>query len=304
MDSVPARAHGSPRPAFLTRAGPRRILTVTRAALDGWWRDDVPRMGAALAYYTLFSLAPILIVVVAIGGLIFGPEAVQGQIVGQIDGLVGHQGAEAVQSLLKSANRDSAGVLTTIVGVVTFLLGATGAFLELQGDLDRIFRVQRPPLGGLFKDLILQRIISFGLVMAFAFLLITALVVSAALTALNTLIGNAFLGAQVVLRVVDILVSIGVLTVLFAMIYRVLPDIRLAWSDVWVGGLATALLFTIGKTLIGLYIGASSTASSYGAAGSVVVLLVWVYYSAQIVLLGAEFTRAWAGAGAGRRVGG
>jgi membrane protein len=272
----------------MTAAG---LWIVLKHAFVGWWGDNVPRMGAALAYYTLFSLAPILIVAIAIAGLAFGQEAVRGEIVGQIDGLVGHQGAQAVQGMLEGAARPSSSIPATIIGIITFFLGATGAFLELQTDLDAIWRVTPKQSRSFLQALLKQRLISFGLVLGFAFLLLTSLVVSAALAALHTYMGTAFPGVAVLWEALDVLVSLAVITALFAMIYKVLPDVKLAWRDVWVGGLVTAGLFTIGKSLIGFYIGSSAFSSTYGAAGSVIVVLVWVYYSAQIVLLGAEFTR-------------
>jgi membrane protein len=270
-----------------------RLWTVLKAAFAGWLNDNVPRMGAALAYYTLFSLAPILIVAIAIAGLAFGPQAVRGEIVGQIQGLVGREGAQAVQAMLEGAAKPSSSIPATIIGVITFFLGATGAFLELQADLDAIWRVKPKSRGNFLRDLLMQRLISFGLVLGFGFLLLTSLVVSTALAAVNTYMGNAFPGVAVLWEALNVIVSLIVITLLFAMIYKVLPDVRLTWSDVWVGALVTAGLFTIGKFLIGLYLGASSFASTYGAAGSVVVVLVWVYYSSQIILLGAEFTRAY-----------
>jgi membrane protein len=250
-------------------------------------------MGAALAYYTLFALAPILIVAIAIAGVAFGPEAVRGEIVGQIQGLVGREGALAVQAMLEGAAKPSSSVPATIIGIITFFLGATGAFLELQTDLDAIWRVKPKSRGNFLRDLLMQRVISFGLVLGFGFLLLTSLVVSAALAALHTYMGNAFPGVSVLWEALNVIVSLIVITLLFAMIYKVLPDVKLAWGDVWVGALVTAGLFTIGKFLIGLYIGTSAVGSTYGAAGSVIVVLVWVYYSSQIILLGAEFTRAY-----------
>jgi membrane protein len=281
---------GRPGNAALT---PDRLWTVLKAAFAGWWNDNVPRMGAALAYYTLFALAPILIVAIAVAGLAFGPEAVRGEIVGQIEGLVGRDGAQAVQAMLEGASKPSSSIPATIIGIITFFLGATGAFLELQADLDAIWRVKPKSRGNFLKDLLMQRFISFGLVLGFAFLLLTSLVVSAALAAVHTYMGNAFPGVAVLWEALNVIVSLIVITLLFAMIYKVLPDVKLTWSDVWVGALVTAGLFTIGKFLIGLYLGTSSFGSTYGAAGSVVVVLVWVYYSSQIILLGAEFTRAY-----------
>lgn len=272
---------------------PNQLWKVAKQAVSGWWNDNVPRMGAALAYYTLFALAPILVVAIAIAGLAFGPEAVRGQIVGQIEGLVGRDGALAVQAMLEGAAKPSSSIPATVIGIITFFLGATGAFLELQDDLDAIWRVKPRSRGNFLRDLVTQRLISFGLVLGFGFLLLTSLVVSAALAALHTYMGNAFPGVAVLWEALDVIVSLGVITLLFAMIYKVLPDVKLAWRDVWVGGLITAGLFTMGKFLIGLYLGTSAVASTYGAAGSVIVVLVWVYYSSQIVLLGAEFTRAY-----------
>jgi membrane protein len=282
-------SHSKPgRAGVLT---PGALWTVLKHAFQGWWDDNVPRMGAALAYYTLFSLAPVLIVAIAVAGLAFGPEAVRGEIVGQIEGLVGRGGAEAVQAMLEGAAKPSSSILATIIGIITFFLGATGAFLELQTDLDAIWRVKPKQSGNFLQALLKQRLISFGLVFGFSFLLLTSLVVSAALAALHTYMGNAFPGVTALWEALNVVVSLAVITALFAMIYKVLPDVKLSWGDVWIGGLVTAGLFTIGKSLIGLYIGTSAFGSTYGAAGSVIVVLVWVYYSAQVILLGAEFTR-------------
>ena len=267
------------------------LAVVLRRAIAGWWNDNVPHLGAALSYYTLFSLAPILIVAMSIAGLAFGSEAVRGEIVGQIDGLVGHDGAVAVQAMLEGASKPSSSIPATIIGVITFFLGATGAFLELQTALNAIWRVKPKASANFLRALVIDRLISFGLVVAVGFLLLTSLLVSAGLAALDKYMGQAFPGVAIVWQALNVLVSLGVISVMFAMIYKLLPDVDLAWSDVWVGGLVTAGLFTLGKFLIGLYLGTSSLASSYGAAGSVIVLLVWVYYSAQVVLLGAEFTR-------------
>jgi membrane protein len=272
---------------------PERLWTVLKQAFAGWWDDNVPRMGAALAYYTLIALAPILVVAITVGGMVFGRDAVRGEIVGQIQGLVGRDGALAVQAMLEAAATSSLSVPVAIIGVITFFLGATGAFLELQADLDSIWRVKPRSRGNFLRDLVMQRMISFGLVLGFAFLLLTSLIVSAALAALHTYMGNTFPGVAMLWATVNAAVSLGVITLLFAMIYKTLPDVKLAWADVWVGALVTAALFTVGKFLIGIYLGTSSFSSTYGTAGSVIVVLVWVYYSSQIVLLGAEFTRAY-----------
>jgi membrane protein len=234
----------------------------------------------------------VIIVAIGIAGLVFGPEAVRGQIVHQVDDLIGLEGGRAVQALLQGASNHSAGVLATVIGSITFLLGATGAFLELQYALNTIWRVAPKATAGL-RDFLVQRLVSFGLVVAIGFLLMVSLAVSAALAAFSGWLNASVPGMAFVWMAVNFVISIAVTTVLFALVYKVLPDVELDWPDVWIGALMTSVLFAIGKTVIGLYIGQSSTASSYGAAGSVVVLLLWVYYSAQIVLFGAELTRAY-----------
>ena len=277
----PARSH------ILT---PGSLWWVLKHAVVGWWNDNVPRLGASLAYYTLFALAPILVVAIGVAGLVFGADAVRGEVVGQIEGLVGRQGAEAVQAMIQGAARPSTSRLATGIGLVTAFLGATGAFIELQTALNAIWRVQPRP-GVSVLAFLKQRLISFGLVVGVGFLLLVSLLVNAALAAFNRYLGRIFPTLTAVWDASNVLVSLAVVTLLFAMVYQVLPDVRLRWRDVWVGALVTAGFFSIGKQLIGLYLGTSTLASSYGAAGSVVVLLVWVYYSAQVVLLGAEFTR-------------
>ena len=284
-DSAPRR-----RRARITLGALGAIL---RRSVAGWWNDNVPRLGASLAYYTLFALAPILIVAISIGGLVFGPEAVRGEIVGQIQGLIGREGAEAVQSMLEGASRPGSSIAATVVGIITFFLGATGAFLELQTALNAIWHVEPKSDGSFWRELVMQRVISFGLVVAIGFLLLTSLLVSAALAAIHRYMGTAFPGVVVLWEALNVIVSLTVITLLFALIYKVLPDVKLSWRDVWVGALVTAGLFSIGRLVIGLYLGTASIASTYGAAGSVIVILVWVYYSAQIILLGAEFTRAY-----------
>jgi membrane protein len=272
---------------------PGALWSITKQALSGWWNDNVPRLGASLSYYTLFAMAPILIVAIAIAGFFFGAEAVRGEIVGQIRGLVGEEGAIAVQGMLEGAAQRSASLVATSIGIITFFIGATGAFLELQTALNGIWRVKPKEGSKWWKELVIQRMVSFGLVIAVGFLLLVSLVVSAALSALHRYMGVTFPALAELWNAANLLVSFGVITLLFALVYRILPDVRLAWRDVWLGAVVTAGLFTVGKSLIGLYLGTSGIASTYGAAGSVVVLLIWVYYSAQIVLLGAEFTRAW-----------
>lgn len=263
-----------------------------KRTLAGWWNDNVPRLGASLAYYTLFAIAPVLLVAIAIAGLVFGPEAVRGEITSQLRDLLGPQGARTVQSMLEGAARRKTGILATVIGVVTFALTSTGAFLELQAALNNIWRVKPKP-GVSVASFFLARLKSFALVVAVGFLLLVSLAVSAALAALGKYLGGLMPGWVTAGVILNLAVSLLVITLLFALVYKTLPDVRLGWGDVWVGAAVTAVLFTIGKSLIGLYIGRTSTTSTYGAAGSVVVVLLWVYYASQIVLLGAEFTRVY-----------
>jgi membrane protein len=276
----------------MVKMGAGELWDVTKEAAAAWWNDNISRLGASLSYYTLFSLAPMLVIAIAIAGFVFGAEAARGEIVDQIQGLVGRDGARAVQAMLQGAAKRSSGILATIVGLVTLVVGATGVFLELQAALNGIWRVKPKPSAGIM-GVLRQRLISFGLVVGVGFLLLVSLVVSAALAALGKFLGSYMPGYAVLGQALNVLLSLAVITLLFAMVYKVLPDVELAWRDVWVGGLVTAGLFSIGKLVIGLYLGTSSTASTYGAAASVIVLLLWVYYSSQIVLLGAEFTRAY-----------
>ena len=269
------------------------MLSIFGTALRAWWDDDVQRLGASLAYYTLFAIAPVLLVATAMAGMVFGDVAVRGEIVGQLDQLIGREGARAVQSLLEGASQRQSGIVATIIGSVAFLVAATGAFLELQSALNTIWRVKPKP-GVHLRALAFDRLRSFGLVVAIGFLLMVSLAVTAALAALGGWLSGRSPGTPIVWSAVTVLVSVVVTTALFALLYRVLPDVRLRWRDVSMGAFVTAVLFTVGQQVIGLYLGQSSVASSYGAAGSVMILLLWVYYSCQILLLGAEFTRAYA----------
>ncbi|MCA1853785.1 MAG: YihY/virulence factor BrkB family protein, partial [Beggiatoa sp.] len=251
--------------------------------------DRAPSMGAALSYYTVFSLAPLLVIVIGIAGLFFGEEAARGAIVGELQGLIGDEGARAINELIENAGKKGTGFVATIVGIVALLVGASGVFVELQDDLDRIWKVP-PRVGAGIINFIRARLLTFGMVLAFGFLLLVALVLHAALAALGKYWGGIFEGTEWLLHLINFLISFGVVTALFAMIYKILPNLKIEWDDVWIGAIATAFLFTLGKFVIGLYLGKSAVASSYGAAGAVVILLIWMYYSAQIFLLGAEFT--------------
>ncbi len=272
----------------------RRQLELGKAAVKAWSDDYAPSMGAALSYYTLFSIAPLLIVVIAVAGMVFGQEAAQGAIVGQLRGIMGEEGAVAVEGMLKAAREPAKSLVATLAGIATLLLGSTAIFAELQSALDRIWRVPAAKKESGIWSLLRKRVLSFGLVLALGFLLLISLVASAALAALGKWWGGWFGGWDVFLEIVNFAVSFGIFTVLFAMIYKIMPRAKIPWHDVWTGATVTALLFTIGKVLIGLYLGKSSLASGFGAAGSLVVLLVWVYYSAQIFLLGAEYTWVYA----------
>lgn len=258
------------------------------------WRDDyAPSMGAALAYYTLFSITPLLLIVISVAGLAFGEAAARGEIFGQIAGLVGAQSARTIEAMLDALNEPEAGIAGTSIGLVVLLIGATSVFAELQDAMDRIWRSPSPPIAGLWA-LLRARLLSLGLVLGIGFLLIVSLILSAALAAFGKWWG-AWFGDWVLLAdALNFGLSFAFVSAVFAMIYKWMPRARVAWRDVVIGAVITALLFTLGKSLIGLYIGRSGVASPFGAAGSLVVLLVWVYWSAQIFLLGAEFTWVYA----------
>jgi membrane protein len=261
-----------------------------RQAGFAWIDDYASSMGAALAYYTIFSLAPLLVLVIAVAGLAFGADAARGEIVSQLSGLVGHDGAVAIQGLLKSANHPTESLVASVVSIATLLLGATSVFVELQSSLDRIWRAPALTNGSGLKSLLRMRLHSLGLVVSIGFLLLVSLVVSAVLSALGSWWRSWFGGWAIVLQATNQLVSFGIITALFAMMYKILPRVSVSWNDVWIGSSTTALLFTLGKFAIGFYLGKAGVTSGFGAAGSIVLLLVWVYYSSQIFLFGAEFT--------------
>jgi len=272
----------------------RQFYDFMKEAIQSWVDDYAPSMGAALSYYTLFSLAPLLLIVISVAGLVFGEEAARGHISPTLGGFLGPEGAIAIEGLLKSVRLQNQGIVGTVFGVVLLLVGATSVFAELQSALDRIWRApERNKPSGLM-GLVRARLLSFGLILGLGFLMIVSLIASAALTVLGDWWAPLFGGWDMVLQGVNFVVSFGLVTAVFAMIYKFMPSVRIAWRDVWVGAVATAALFTVGKFLIGLYIGNSAVTSGFGAASSIVVLLVWVYYSAQIFLVGAEFTWVYA----------
>lgn len=310
----PPAAGPAPLPATATLPLPAAARTaplwalpwqLLRRSVSAWIDDDAASLGAALAYYTLFSLAPLLLIVIAVAGMVFGADAARGQIVGQLQGLMGPTGATAVQGLLESVNQPAGGVLATAVGVLLMLLGATTVFAELQNTLDRIWRAPARPAGGLWS-LLRARVLSFGMILGLGFLLIVSLVASAAVAALKEW-WAPWLGASVQslatlpLAALNSALGFALVTLVFAMIYKVMPRVRIEWTDVWVGALVTSALFEGGRWLIGLYLGTGAVTSGFGAAGSLVAVLVWVYYSAQIFLLGAEFTWVYAHALGSRR---
>jgi membrane protein len=271
---------------------PAQAWSLLKRAFADFQADSAARLGASLAYYTLFSLAPLLLAAIAIAGLFFGQSAAEGRLVGELEGVVGEAGAQAVRELLENARSKPAGVAATLVALVTLLVGASGVFLELKGALNTVWDVENPP-GGMLA-MLRNRLAAFALVLAVGFLLLVALVVSAALSALGNLVGSYVETPKLVLELANTLVSFAVITLLFAMLFKFLPDTEVAWKDVWVGAAITSVLFAIGKFLIGLYLGRSSVTSAYGAAGSVVVLMLWVYYAGQIFYFGAELTQAYA----------
>jgi len=263
-------------------------------AFKGWSEDYAPSMGAALSYYSVFSLAPLLLIVISIAGLAFGDEVARGEVFAQIRGLMGDASAHAVEELLASLSKPSRGITSTLISAGALLIGATTVFGELQDALDRIWRApMRERSGGLW-GLLRSRLLSFGMILGIAFLLIVSLVASAAIAALGRWWSAAFGEWELLLQAVNALVGFGLTTAVFAMIYKLMPRVDVRWHDVWLGAATTALLFTIGRMLIWLYIGKSGIASGFGAAGSVAIIFVWVYYSAQIFLLGAEFTWVYA----------
>jgi membrane protein len=294
-DAAPAVA-APPRPKFEQTSASwiGREWQIFLAAANAWVDDYAPSMGAALSYYTLFSLAPLLVLIIAIAGMVFGQDAAQGAIIAQLQGIMGKEGATAVQGLLQAAREPSTGVIASIVGGFLLLLGATAIFAELQTDLDRIWEVPAKDKPSGIWGWLRSRVLSFGLVLGLAFMLMISLVVSAALAATSDWLSGGNAAESVLASVLNFVVSFGLFTVLFAMIYKIMPTAKISWHDVWMGAAVTALLFNVGKSLIGLYLAKSSVASGFGAAGSFVILVAWFYYSAQIFLFGAEYTWVYA----------
>ena len=268
----------------------REIPRLSRLALKGWKADNCLSMGAALAFYSLLSMAPLLVLVITLAGVFIGRDEAHALLLTQMSGLLGETGAEGVRSVLSSASRDSDGIVQTAVSFLALIIGATTVFGELQDDLNRIWKSEPTTGGGVWSQ-VRKRLLSFGLIVVIGFLLLTSLAVSAAISYMG---GAWFGGNELIARALELVASLAVMTGLFALTFKILPSRRPAFRDVWPGAFMTAALFSIGKFLIGLYIGKSALASDFGAAGTVVVVIVWVYYSSQIFFLGAEFTRAYA----------
>jgi membrane protein len=272
------------------KAGFANLLwTLSRDTIAQWIDHNASSLGAALAFYTLFSIAPILVIAMAVAGSIFGAHVAETHVLDQMRALLGDAGANAVQNLLASAHQSGLKGVAAAVGIITLLVGATSVFGELQKTLDFIWK--SPEKGSVaWWRIVRSRILSVGLILGVGFLLMVSLIISASLAALGTWFGAFMAQWKVVVPALDLILSLGLATVLFAMIYKYVPREEIAWGDVWIGGLVTACLFSVGKLLIGLYLGRSSLSSAYGAVGSIMVLILWIYYSAQIFLLGAEFT--------------
>ena len=276
-----------------------RLWQVLRLTGEAFVDDDAWSRGASIAYFTLFSIAPVLLVMIAVAGLVFGREAAQGAVVEQLAGLMGTRTAQALQDMVKSADESLHGVWATVIGLVSIALATSGIFSEVQSSLNRIW--EAPPRRSGLSRLLRARMVSLGLVVALGFVLMVSLAVSAALAAMSDYVRAQLPGLQTALSILDIFLSVGLTTVLFAAMYKVLPDAPIAWREVWLGAAITTALFEGGKYLIALYIGRTDIASSFGAAGAMIVLLLWIFYSAQIFLLGAEFTWAWSQVQRGRK---
>jgi membrane protein len=268
------------------------MVSLISQTFSEFWEDKAERLGAALAYYAAFSMAPLLVIVIAMIDFVYDGDTSK-HVQNQIAMMVGDNAAEAIIATIRGVKSSGHGVTATVISVITLIVGATGVFTQLQDAMNTIWEVTPKPRPFL-RELFRTRLLSFAMVLGICFLLLISLVLSALLTAVSTYFSSMLPGTEFIWRIVDLAASFGVTMLLFTLIYRVLPDVNIAWRDVWIGAAATAVLFTIGKTLIGLYLGHSSFASAYGAAGSIMILLAWVYYSSQILLLGAEFTQVYA----------
>jgi membrane protein len=270
-----------------------RLLQLT---YEGWKEDRASRLAAALAYYTMFSLAPLLVIIIGLIGLFWEVDAVRAELLMQIQGMVGAQGASFIGDMISSPSGSGKDLLATIIGLITLLFGALGVFNELHNSLNIIWEVEEEKTKGVFqtiKKVVIDRLLSFTMILGIGFLLLVSLVISAGLSASQEALGNMIPLSEVILQIINLLISIGVITVLFALMFKFLPDVDIPWSDVIVGAFMTSVFFSLGKMIIGVYLGNSAVASTFGAAGSLVIILVWIYYSAQILFFGAEFTQVY-----------
>jgi membrane protein len=265
-------------------------FAMMKQTVSEWIDQDISRLGAALAFYTLFAIAPLFVIVLAIAGFWFGEAAARRELFSQVSGLVGNEGGEAIQALVSAAHKPKTSTWATMIAVITLFIGATGVFVQLQDALNSVWGVRREAGRGV-RHFIRDRLLSFALIVGIGFLLLVSLILSAGLSALGKFMVGLLPDQEAVWQGVNFVISFSVITFLFGMIFKVLPDVRIAWRDVWVGAMITALLFNVGKLLLGLYLGRSSVTSAYGAAGSLVIVLLWVYYSAQILFFGAKFTQ-------------
>ena len=271
----------------------RSIFKLLQEAFKEWQDDKVSLLAAALAYYTVFSITPLLVIAIAIAGAVFGRDTAKGEIIQQMNGLVGEQGAQVIETALANADQPQLSSIASIISIVVLLIGASGVFAQLQQALNAVWDVKAKPNNGIW-EFIRKRLLSFGMVLVIGFLLLVSLVLSAMLSGIGKLELNILPGLAPIWQLVNFAISFGFVSLLFALIYYYLPDVKIRWKDVWVGAIITAMLFTVGKFLIGLYLGRGSLGSAYGAAGSLIIFLTWVFYSAQILLFGAEFTQVYA----------
>lgn len=272
---------------------PKDLLALVKKTINDWIDDRATTLAAALSYYTVFSIAPLLIIAVAVAGFFFGENAVRGDVYRELEGLLGSSGAKVIEDMMLSASNRKEGTLATVIGIAVLLFGASGVFSQLQETMNIIWKAKPPKINGILNWIRL-RFLSFAMVLGIGFLLLVSLLITAAISAAGRYLEGMIPGWESLWHLINGGVSLGIITFLFAMIYKVLPDTHVEWRDVWLGALVTAILFSLGKLGIGIYLGTTSIASSYGAAGSVAILLIWVYYSAQILFLGAEFTQVYA----------
>lgn len=270
-----------------------KFFDVLKQTFKEYGEDKISRHAAALAYFTIFSIAPVLVIIIAVAGFVLGEQAVQNEIAGQIEGVVGSDAANMIQTMIASASQTGGGILATIISIGLLIFGATGLFTQLQDSLNTIWEVQPDTESGIGR-IVKKRALSFAMILGIAFLLLVTLVISAALAAITRYFEGLLPGSDLLWLIINYVVTFGVIALVFALIFKIIPDAKVEWKDVWLGAAVTAFLFMIGQVLIGLYLGRSSVSSSYGAAGSLVVILLWVYYSAQILFIGAEFTQVYA----------